>query len=127
MKLAIDSNRYTDLARGDRHCIEIIKAASEIYMPLIVLGELRAGFAYGSKLEKNESVLAKFLNEKSVFVLCPDEQTTHYYADIYAMLKKKGQPIPTNDMWIAALVWQHNLVLFARDRDFDALTQLARI
>lgn len=127
MKIAIDSNRYTDLARGDKLAIEVIEASAEIYVPLIVLGELRAGFAFGSMLEKNEAILNRFLNEKSVFVLCPDDQTTHYYADIYAYLRKKGQPIPTNDMWIAALVWQHNLVLFARDSDFNAIPQLARI
>jgi tRNA(fMet)-specific endonuclease VapC len=127
MKIAIDSNRYTDLCRGDKHAIEVCEASMHIYMPLIVLGELRAGFAYGSSLEKNESILNRFLNEEDVFVLCPDEQTAHFYATIYAALRKKGKPIPTIDMWIAALVWQHNLVLFARDSDFDAIPQLARI
>ncbi len=127
MKVAIDSNRYTDLCRGDRRTIEVVESAHEIYMPLIVLGELRAGFAYGTRLEKNESILNKFLNEEGVFVLCPDEQTTRFYADIYAFLRKKGKPIPTNDLWIAALVWQHNLVLLARDSDFDSIPQLARI
>lgn len=127
MKIAIDSNRYTDLCCGEKRAIEVVEAATQIHMPLIVLGELRAGFAYGTRLEKNEGILTKFLNEEGVFVLCPDEQTTHYYADIYAALRKKGKPIPTNDIWIAALVWQHNLVLFARDSDFDAIPQLARI
>lgn len=127
MKIAIDSNRYTDLCRGDRRAVEVIESSTQIYLPLIVVGELRAGFAHGSRLEKNESILNRFLNEDAVFVLCPDEQTTHYYADIYAALRKKGRPIPTNDIWIAALVWQHNLVLFARDTDFDHIPQLARI
>ena len=127
MKIAIDSNRYTDLCIGDKTALQIVESATQIYMPLIVLGELRAGFSYGTRLEKNEGILNKFLNEESVFVLCPDEQTTRFYADIYAALRKKGKPIPTNDIWIAALVWQHNLVLFARDSDFDHIPQLARI
>jgi len=127
MKIAIDSNRYTDFCRGDKKAIEVIESAIEIYLPLIVLGELRAGFAYGTRLEKNESLLNRFINEEGVFVLCPNEQTTRFYADIYAALRKKGRPIPTNDLWIAALTWQHNLVLFARDSDFDHIPQLVRI
>ena len=127
MKIAIDSNRYTDFCRGDKKAIEVIESAIEIYLPLIVLGELRAGFAYGTRLEKNESLLNRFINEEGVFVLCPNEQTTRFYADIYAALRKKGRPIPTNDLWIAALAWQHNLVLFARDSDFDHIPQLVRI
>jgi len=127
VKIAIDSNRYTDLCRGDKRAVEVVESSSEIYIPLIVLAELRAGFAYGSRLLKNEGILNRFLNEQGVFVLCPDEQTTHYYSDIYASLRKKGKPIPTNDIWIAALVWQHSLVLFARDSDFDNIPQIARI
>jgi len=72
-------------------------------------------------------VLTRFLNNPGVFVLAPDEQTTFFYADVYAYLRKKGRPIPTNDLWIAALCIQHNLVLFDRDSDFDALPQLARL
>ena len=127
MKIAIDSNRYTDLCRGVAEGIEVIETASEIYVPLVVLGEQRAGFAHGAAREKNERLLTKFLNNPGVFVLSPDEQTTFFYADLYAYLRKKGKPIPTNDLWIAALVVQHNLVLFDRDSDFDALPQLARL
>ena len=127
MKIAIDSNRYTDLCRGVPEVVEVIQDASEIYVPLIVIGEQRAGFAHGSHREKNERTLTRFLNNEAIFILAPDDQTTFFYADIYAYLRKKGKPIPTNDLWIAALVLQHNLVLFDRDSDFDHLPQLARL
>jgi predicted nucleic acid-binding protein len=127
MKLALDSNRYTDLCRGVTGVQEIVENASEVYVPLIVVAEQRAGFAHGSNRETNERVLTRFLNSPGVFVLAPDEQTTFFYADAYAYLRKKGKPIPTNDLWIAALVIQHNLVLFDRDSDFDNLPQLARL
>jgi predicted nucleic acid-binding protein len=127
MKIAIDSNRYTDLCRGLPGVVEVVEDADEIYVPLIVVGEQRAGFAHGAVREKNERVLTRFLNNPGVFVLAPDEQTTFFYADLYAYLRKKGKPIPTNDLWIAALVVQHNLVLFDRDSDFDSLPQLARL
>lgn len=126
MKIAIDSNRYTDLCRGVPEVIEVIESALEVHVPLIVIAEQRAGFAHGSNREKNERVLTRFLNTAGVFVLSPDEQTTFLYADTYAYLRKKGKPIPTNDLWIAALVLQHHLVLFDRDSDFDHLPQLAR-
>jgi predicted nucleic acid-binding protein len=127
MRIALDSNRYSDLCRGVPEVVEIVERAIEIHVPLIVLAEQRAGFAHGSARAKNERVLTRFLNNPGVFVLLPDEQTTHFYADLYAFLRKKGKPIPTNDLWIAALVVQHNLILFDRDSDFDALPQLARL
>jgi len=55
------------------------------------------------------------------------EQTTHHYASVYRQLRQQGTPIPTNDMWIAALALQHGLVVCARDRHFDQLPQLARV
>jgi predicted nucleic acid-binding protein len=61
-----------------------------------------------------------------VQLLYADEQTTHHYASVYRQLREQGTPIPTNDMWVAALVLQHDLVLFARDRHFDHLPQLLR-
>jgi predicted nucleic acid-binding protein len=62
-----------------------------------------------------------------VDVLYADEQSTYHYATVYRQLRKQGTPIPTNDMWIAALVVQHSLVLFDRDAHFNALPQLNRI
>jgi tRNA(fMet)-specific endonuclease VapC len=127
MRLALDTNRYTDLCRGIPSVIETIEMAEEICLPFIVVGELRAGFAVGSQGAHNESVLRRFLLKPGVGVLYADEQTTHHYANVYRQLRKQGTPIPTNDVWIAALVLQHSLVLFARDAHFDVLPQLIRI
>ena len=127
MKLALDTNRYTDLCRGDVSVVEMVELADEVWLPFIVLGELRAGFAVGNQGPRNEAVLRRFLLKSAVSVLYADEQTTHHYAAIYRQLRKQGTPIPTNDMWIAALVLQHSLVLFARDTHFDVLPQLTRV
>ena len=126
MRLALDTNRYTDLCRGNVPVVETIELADEVWLPFIVLGELRAGFAVGSQGTRNEGVLRRFLLKSGVGVLYADEQTTHHYSAVYRQLRKQGTPIPTNDMWIAALVLQHSLVLFARDTHFDALPQLTR-
>ena len=127
MKLALDTSRYTDLCRGDVSVVETIELAEEVWLPFIVLGELRAGFAVGSQGPRNEAVLRRFLLKPAIGVLFADEQTTHHYATVFRQLRKQGTPIPTNDMWIAALVLQHSLILFARDAHFDALPQLPRM
>ena len=127
MKLALDTNRYTDLCRGDASVVEMVELADEVWLPFIVLGELRAGFAVGNQGPRNEAVLRRFLLKSAVSVLYADEQTTHHYAAVYRQLRAQGTPIPTNDMWIAALVLQHSLVLFARDTHFDVLPQLTRV
>jgi tRNA(fMet)-specific endonuclease VapC len=127
MRLALDTIRYTDLCRGVAGVREILEAADEIFLPLPVLAELRAGFAHGARRASNEKVLAQFLASDGVSVICPDEQTTLFYASVYAGLRKRGTPIPTNDLWIAALTLQHGLVLFDRDADFDRIPELPRL
>ena len=126
MKLALDTNRYTDLCRGNADVVEIVESADEVWLPFIVLGELRAGFAVGNQGPRNEAILRRFLLKPGIDVLCADEQTTHHYSYVYRQLRKQGTPMPSNDMWIAALVLQHSLVLYARDAHFDALPQLTR-
>jgi tRNA(fMet)-specific endonuclease VapC len=127
VRLALDTNRYTDLCRADASVVETVERADEVWLPFIVFGELRAGFAVGSQGPRNEAVLRRFLVKTGVGVLYADEQTTHHYSAVYRQLRKQGTPIPTNDMWIAALVLQHSLVLCARDAHFDALPQLPRV
>lgn len=127
MRLALDTNRYTDLCRGLANVVETVEAADEVWLPFVVLGELRAGFAVGNQGPRNEAVLRRFLLKPGVDVLYADDQTTHHYAQVYRQLRKQGTPMPTNDMWIAAVVLQHSLVLYDRDAHFDALPQLTRV
>ncbi|MGB9031799.1 MAG: type II toxin-antitoxin system VapC family toxin [Acidobacteriaceae bacterium] len=127
LRLALDTNRYTDLVRGDPHVAQSVESADEVWLPFVVLAELRAGFSLGSKGAHNEAALRRFLFKPSVEVLYADEQTTHHYASVYRQLRLQGTPIPTNDMWIAALVLQHSLTLCARDTHFDVLPQLPRV
>lgn len=115
-----------DLFRGDRVLANQLEVAETVFLPFVVLAEMRAGFALGSRGAENERSLRQFLMKGGVAVLFPDEQTTHHYAVVYRQLRKQGTPIPTNDIWIAALVLQHGLVLLARDAHFDHLPQIDR-
>lgn len=127
MRLALDTNRYVDFCRDVDGVAEILETAEAIYLPFPVVGELRAGFAVGSHGPENERTLRRFLMLTSVSVLFADEQTTHLYASLFRQLRVQGTPIPTNDIWIAALVLQHDLALYARDRHFDHLPQLVMV
>ena len=127
MNMAIDTNRYRDFCEGVAEVVERFRLADRIHLPFPVLAELRAGFACGTASRRNEGVLNTFLNRPRVACLFADEQTTFHYARIYRQLRAQGTPIPTNDIWIAALVQQHNLLLYSRDQHFDHLPQLPRV
>ena len=127
MKVALDTNRYVDLCKGVVETVTLLEEAEDVVLPFVVLGELRAGFALGRRQVENERTLRRFLLKDGVHVLFADDQTTHHYAAVFRQLRKQGTPIPTNDMWLAALVLQHNLVLHARDTHFDHLPQVVRV
>ena len=127
MRLALDANRYDDLVTGDSSVADVIEQADAVYLPFVVVGELRAGFAVGRRQAENERLLRRLLAKDGVELLLADEQTTHHYAAVYAQLRRQGTPIPTNDIWIAALVLEHDLVLCTRDRHFGHLPQVLRV
>lgn len=126
MRLVIDTNRYRDFCEGKDEVVRRFRTADRLIMPFPVLAELRAGFECGTVARRNEGVLGRFLNSPRVEILYADEQTTFHYARIFRQLREQGTPIPTNDIWIAALVQQHHLILYSRDSHFDALPQLSR-
>ena len=82
MTVALDTNAYSDFMRGAPARVQIIRSARHIHIPLIVLGELRAGFAAGDPESANAANLQRFLNSTRVSILLPDEQTTHHYAQL---------------------------------------------
>lgn len=122
--ILLDTNAYTAFKRNQNQAVSIIKSVDIIAINSIILGELLGGFALGSKSEINSYELDKFLESPRVKILPIDEKTSEYYALIYCQLRKKGKPIPTNDIWIAATAIQHNLVLFTYDSDFRNIETL---
>lgn len=127
MRIALDTNRYIDLCKGIDSTAKLVGGAESVFLPFVVLGELRAGFVLGRKGMENERVLRRFLMKEGVEILFADDQTTHLYASTFRQLRIQGTPIPTNDIWISALVLQHNLALHARDKHFDHLPQIVRV
>jgi len=126
MRIALDTNCYSDLCRGDVGLAHVVGTAAEVFIPFPVLGELRAGFGSGAKARSNERILQRFLAKPGTDVLLATESTTHHYGSLYRQLREQGTPIPTNDLWIAALVIEHGLTLVTRDQHFAHLPQLDR-
>lgn len=127
MKIALDTNRYVDLCRGREETARLAATAETVFLPFVVVAELRAGFALGRRSAENERVLRRFLLKEGVEVLYADDQTTLHYASLFRQLRLQGTPIPTNDIWISALALQHNAALHDRDRHFDHLRQIVRV
>ena len=124
MRVALDTNAYRAAADGEAKARGILRRAESIVVPFVVLGELRAGFAAGSLGKRNEAKLTEFLASPRVEVLLADEQTTHHYATLFAQLRVQGTPIPSNDLWIAALLVEHDLPILSQDRHFSHLPQI---
>lgn len=127
IEIAIDTNRYRDFVDGVPEAVSMLRSAARIHVPLIVIAELRAGFAVGTRGAENERVFERFLHRPRVHVLTPSLETTRQYATLFRDLRAAGTPIPTNDVWIAALVIQNELPLFSRDSHFDRIPQLPRV
>jgi tRNA(fMet)-specific endonuclease VapC len=126
VRIALDTNRITDLFRGDAELAESLATAEEVWIPLIVLGEIKAGFHGGSQRVRNEVLLSRLLAKSTVGVLLPGHETAEHYARLFVQLKRAGTPVPDNDLWIAALVLEHNLLLITRDHHFELIPQLRR-
>ena len=126
MRVALDTNRITDLFRGDLELAEQLGTAVEVWIPLFTLGEIKAGFQGGTQQRRNESLLNRLLAKPTVGVLLPSRETAEHYARIFVQLRRAGTPVPDNDLWIAALVLEHDLVLITRDRHFERIPQVIR-
>jgi predicted nucleic acid-binding protein len=123
--LILDTNALSAVADAEASAMEIVARAGRLAVPVIVLSEFRLGIAQSRHRATYESWLRDWT--AAVEVLDIGEETTHRYAAIGLELKTKGQPIPVNDLWIAALCRQHALPLLSRDRHFDHVSGLQRL
>ena len=120
----LDTNAYTAFMLGAAEVVDVVAHADKLYLNSIVLGELLGGFAAGTREPKNRAELARFLDSPRVEILPVTAQTADSYALIYAGLRRKGQPIPTNDLWIAASALEYGAALLTRDAHFSHIDGL---
>ena len=122
--IQVDTNAYTALMLGDDGVVEVMAYAQALLVNSVVLGELLAGFAAGTREARNRAELAAFLDSPRVQVVPITALTADSYALVYAGLRRKGKPIPTNDLWIAASALEHGAALLTRDSHFAAIDGL---
>lgn len=126
-KVLIDTNIYSLAMKGDNHVVERLREIDQIGISTISIGELFSGFKGGSREEMNKEELNLFLDSPRVIIHPVDVETADFYASILNNLKTAGTPVPTNDIWIAACVFQHGYKLFTKDRHFDFIPGLLQI
>jgi predicted nucleic acid-binding protein len=130
--ILLDTNAYTAFKRNIFEVIEVIRNRPLIGLNSVILEELYGGFELVSREEYNRRELKQFLEISKINRFANakrslreiDCNTSEYYSRVYYYLRKKGNPIPTNDMWIAAMALQYNLALFSYDKHFRAVDGL---
>jgi tRNA(fMet)-specific endonuclease VapC len=120
-EILLDTNAYVAFKRGLPEVVEVIRHAQVIGINSVILGELLAGFAVGSREDANVEELKRFMSSPRFRMFSLDEVTASQYANIYRGLRLIGQPIPTNDMWIAATALQHQLAVLSFDGHFKCV------
>lgn len=118
-KFLLDTNIIIRLFGEDELVLDWLKKVSEIFVPCIVLGELLYGAQKSANVDANTVKIMEFFSQ--VKVLPCDTETAHYYGNIKNMLRKKGRPIPENDIWIGSIAKQYNLTLVTGDIHFKEI------
>lgn len=121
MKYVLDTTAYSELLRGQEQVAGILKTATDILIPHVVIAELRYGFRLGSRQLENEKLLSRFVANRKVRIILADNATTDYFVNIAIFARKKGVQLSSHDMWIAALTEQWDATLVTFDDDFSHL------
>ena len=119
----LDTNIVIGLLENKKSIVEKIEALEEVYIPVTVIGELYYGAFKSQKVEKNLESISNLLDTANV--LDDDAETAKVYGEIKNSLKKRGKPIPENDIWIAAIAKYNSLTLLTNDEHFKEIPDLA--
>lgn len=122
--LLLDTNAYAAFLTGDDDIVAALQRVEKILVSVVVVGELLAGFAAGTQAPRNRRELATFLASPRVGVAPLTTATAEFYTAVYGGLRRKGRPIPTNDLWIAAGAFEHGVPLLTRDEHFNQIEGL---
>ena len=125
-RLLVDTNAYTALFAGHEGIADLISDSESILLSAVVVSELLDGFLGGTREEENRRDLDQ-LRAKSRTVVVPiTADTAEWFATVKQQLRRKGTPIPINDVWIAASALEHGATLVSLDRHFENVDGLLR-
>lgn len=123
-KILLDTNCYSGFMAGDEMVLDYLAQAETVYMSIIVLGELHAGFMGGSKARQNREYLTQFLAKPTVEILNATQETAEIFGEIKNRLREAGTPLPINDVWIAAHVIETGSIFITHDNHFKQIAGL---
>ncbi len=123
-KVLIDTNIYSLAMKGDSDVVQMLRRIDIIGFSTVSVGELYSGFKGGIREKENRVELYKFLDSPRVVIHSIDVNTADFYASILNNLKVAGTPIPTNDIWIAAIAFQQGYKVFTKDKHFNLISGL---
>lgn len=123
-KAIIDTNSYTRLMSGDENVADALGKIEVVYLSVIVLGEILAGFKGGNREQENKQILRSFLGKPTVEVLDVTSETSEVFAQVKNILRRSGNPIPINDLWIASQAIENGAVIITYDKHFNRIPGL---
>lgn len=125
-RVLLDTNAYSALMRGDEALLGVLAEAEVVYLSVFVLGELYVGFKGGRHERQNRETLRDFRAAPTAMTLLATEETAEVFGAVKDALKKKGTPLPLNDVWIAAHALETGATLLTYDDHFEAVEGLRR-
>ena len=126
-RICLDTSAYSNFQRGQAGAVELIDAADWIGMPSVTLGELWAGFLLGHRVESNATQLREFLAHPVVEIVKVDDDVARIYGEIVVDLRTRGEPLPTNDIWIAAIAARAGATVLTFDAHFRAIARVGAV
>ena len=124
-RYCLDTSAYSQFKRGRASVVDLIDAADWIGIPTIVLGELWLGFGLGDRARRNARELHEFLGNPVVEQLPVDGDVARLFGEIAGSLRRRGAPLPTNDVWIAATAARSGGTLLTYDEHFRRIERVA--
>ncbi len=125
-RLLIDTNAYAALLRGDGRVADELARSEAVLLSPIVVGELYDGFRNRTHQKENREIFDRFRGKPRTLCVPITDATAEWFAEIKRMLRAKGKPIPTNDIWIAASCLEHGAHLLSFDAHFGEIDGLLR-
>ncbi len=127
MKVCMDSNVYIDMVQGKSEIADFLAECEEIIIPAATFAEITEGFYRRGVASTAGIALGRFLNRPNVHFRAADYAVADRYALIANSLRRKGRPIPQNDIWVAATAFETGSRVLSYDHHFDEIDGLGRL
>lgn len=112
-RFLLDTNILIAALDQDPVVLDALARSDAVFIPAAALGELYYGASHPGHPERNVSRVTSLAAGQIVIGI--DDSTAMQYGVVKAVLRRRGRPIPDDDLWIAAFALQHDLTLVTRD------------